>query len=415
MIAASPIDIPRRNLLPLLVQAAWLAISALLAIVLVARVRELLREAQTICVMPNCQPAQLTAAQLHWFNGLGLNPQYYGALIAVLFVGMNAVYWILAGAIIRRRPADPMALFSAFMLVIFVGTTIGSFTQTAPGLPGLVQTLTTILAWAGGSAIPVYLYIFPGGRFAPRWPVVFLIPWVVQIGFSEFVPDSALAGDQAAAIATVLAFAAVLGAHVYRFRRVSGPVERQQTKWVVYGIAAAIIGFQLATLLYSVPAMETNPLLPVITAALLFAFLLIIPSVITIAILRYHLYEIDVLINRTLVYGSLTLCLAALYIVCVVGLQALFRAVIGQSSDLAIAVSTLAVAAAFSPARLRLQRLIDRRFYRHKYDAARTLAALQTTLRNEIDLEALSDALVSVLYETVQPAVASVWLADEGR
>src|SRR5581483_9409119 len=141
--------------------------------------------------------AQLTASQEHWFHSLGLSPEVNGALIAALFVAMNGVFWTLAALIIRRRPNDPMAVFSAFMLVVFVGTTLGSFAETAPGLPGAIQVLTTILAWAGGSAIPIYLYIFPDGRFVPRWPAVILIPWVIQSAFSEFAPNSALADAQA--------------------------------------------------------------------------------------------------------------------------------------------------------------------------------------------------------------------------
>jgi small basic protein len=129
-----------------------------------------------------------------------------------------------------------------------------------------------------------------------------------------------------------------------------------------------------------------------------------------IAILRYRLWDIDLLINRTLVYGSLTLSLAALYIGGVLGLQALFQATTGQSSDLAIAIVTLAVAALFNPWRHQLQRFIDRRFYRHKYDAARVLLAFTSHLRDEVDLDDLSGDLVRVLQETVQPSSVSLWL-----
>jgi hypothetical protein len=134
------------------------------------------------------------------------------------------------------------------------------------------------------------------------------------------------------------------------------------------------------------------------------------PIAIGIAILRYRLYEIDTLINRTLVYGALTAILAALYFSGIVVLQRVFVAFTGEQSTLAVVASTLVIAALFNPLRRRVQAFVDRRFYRRKYDAAKTLEAFSAKLRNETDLEALSDNLVGVVKETMQPAHASLWL-----
>jgi hypothetical protein len=187
---------------------------------------------------------------------------------------------------------------------------------------------------------------------------------------------------------------------VVRFRRSRG-TERQQLKWFLYA-AAPIVAF---------PAIDT---LPVIVSGLLAGWVLVgLPVAIGIAVLRYRLYEIDLFINRTLVYGPLSAMLVLVYFGGVVGLQAALRTLTGQESTLAVVASTLAIAALFSPLRRRVQAFVDRRFYRKKYDAAKTLEAFSVKLRDETDLQALNDELVKVVRETMQPAHASLWLRPD--
>jgi len=196
-----------------------------------------------------------------------------------------------------------------------------------------------------------------------------------------------------------------------RFRHAGG-VERQQIKWLAYAASLVVLGTTLAYGVYGVTGARWTWRVGI---TLLAVGLVGTPIAVGIAISRYRLYEIDTLINRTLVYGALTAALAMLYLGGVATTQVIFRALTGQEEQpqLAIVVSTLVIAALFTPLRRRIQGFIDRRFYRRKYDARRTLEAFSAKLRDETDLEALSGDLVGVVRETIQPAHVSLWLRPD--
>jgi hypothetical protein len=187
-------------------------------------------------------------------------------------------------------------------------------------------------------------------------------------------------------------------------------VVRQQTQWFTYASAVVASG---AILQYIISEPLELVWLRGAAYALVLIGLVCIPISMGIAILRYRLYEIDMLINRTLVYGSLTAMLIALYFGSIVVLQRVFVLLTGEQSTLAVVASTLLIAALFTPLRRRIQGFIDRRFYRRKYDARKTLEAFSTKLKNETDLEALNNDLVGVVRETMQPAHVSLWLRSE--
>jgi hypothetical protein len=194
---------------------------------------------------------------------------------------------------------------------------------------------------------------------------------------------------------------------VVRFRRATGEV-RQQIKWFTLAAAFAAVSWVALTITYDTELQEVGQLLGLLS-------FLGIPLAVGTAVLRYRLYDIDVVINRTLVYGSLTATLALVYVGSVVSLQSVFRVLTGQESQLAVVASTLAIAALFNPLRRRIQSFIDRRFYRSKYDARKTLEAFSSKLREETDLEALNDDLVGVVAETMQPAHVSLWLRPDPK
>src|SRR3712207_1353693 len=214
----------------------------------------------------------------------------------------------------------------------------------------------------------------------------------------------------------------VLGAmyaQIYRYRYVSTPPERQQTKWVLFGILLWLLLMGILFVPYSIeinlPPGSPLPWWTLVNSTGWWLTMTIVPLSLSIAVLRYRLYEIDILINRTLVYGALTAMLAAVYFGGVTATQAMFRALTGQEQQpqLAIVISTLVIAALFNPLRRRIQGFIDRRFFRSKYDTAKTLEAFSARLRDETDLDALSGDLVGVVRETMQPAHVSMWLRPD--
>jgi hypothetical protein len=207
----------------------------------------------------------------------------------------------------------------------------------------------------------------------------------------------------------VIAFIGAAASVVVRFHRSRG-VERQQMKWFVY-VTVVLVGGSILT---SVIGMATGlRWLEQFSFVLSMVALVGLPITVGIAIFRYRLYEIDVVINRTLVYGPLTALLVLFYLAGVVSLQYVFRALTGQESQIAIVASTLLIAALFTPLRRRIQSFIDRSFYRRKYDARKTLEAFSAKLRDKTDLGALNNELVGVVRETMQPAHVSLWLRPD--
>jgi hypothetical protein len=215
------------------------------------------------------------------------------------------------------------------------------------------------------------------------------------LGVSAFRPVVGLAGPLVLLLLIVgIALGAVCLIRRYRHSPLD---ERVQIKWLMLAVSA----LPIVTLMGKVSSVADVLTVPALIA---------LPVSVAVAILRHNLYDIDLIIRRTLVYAVLTVLLGALYLVTVIALQGLARAITGQTSDLAVAIATLAAVALFSPLRQRIQTVIDRYFYRRKYDAARILAEFQSALRDEVDLNHLQQNMVTVVQETVQPAAVSLWL-----
>jgi hypothetical protein len=307
-----------------------------------------------------------------------------------------------------------MALFGAFVLVVFGGAALTSETPhaLAAAHPALWFPVR-LLDYLGQVSFCILFYVFPNGRFVPRWTrwlaIAVALLWVPDI----FFPGSSL--DLLGGRLFIGLLISLVVAQIYRYLWVSNPAERQQTKWVVSGVAVALVGFTTLLILANIVLSPESigPLAEMAAETCIYGLISLIPLSIGVAILRSGLYEIDIIINRTLVYGPLTATLVALYFGGIVLLQRVFVALTGEKSTLAVVASTLLIAALFSPLRRRIQAFIDRRFYRSKYDARKTLEAFSVKLREETDLETLNDELVGVVGETMQPAHVSLWLRSE--
>jgi hypothetical protein len=352
---------------------------------------------------------------------------------------LNAVFYSTVGALVASRRPENLV---GWLLCLFALSESVQLFGAEYAIYALLSRPNSLpageaMAWTSYWILPViiglsvfYLLLFPTGLLPSRgwrplaWlTVAFVFVGVISGAFSTGPVEglgpirnplgidgfSNVYGAVLDIMAPVLLVAAA--ASVFMRLRYAIGVESQQIKWFAYAAAATVIGLFLA---YVIPTVIDTPLwFERAGYAVLIAVIPAIPISIGIAILRYRLYDIDIIINRTLVYGSLTATLVALYFGGIVVLQRIFVALTGQQSTLAVVASTLLIAALFNPLRRRIQSFIDRRFYRRKYDARKTLEDFSVKLRDETDLDALEDDLVGVVTGTMQPAHVSLWLRPD--
>jgi hypothetical protein len=401
---------------------AWLSVTLLSLGLLIVSIPRHFAELQTVCYlsMDVCiENGLLTSAMVRGLQQLGLSVRFWAAYIVALN-SVSLLVWGAVGTVIFARKSDNrMALFIAFFLVTFgVGVVSSELLNTLARAHPTWWLPVQGIGFLGNACVMLFAYLFPNGRFVPGWTRWLAVGWIGLFVPVYFFPDSPFNYQNLPESINLTIFVGFLGtfvaAQVYRYRWVSNMMQRQQTKWVVFGAAAAIMGFLGAILpvIFDPSLEQTIPFLFVVNAGIQGSMLLI-PLSFGIAILRHRLYDIDVIIRRTLIYGALTAALALVYFGSVVLLQSIFRTLTGQTSQLVIVASTLVIAALFNPLRRRVQDVIDRRFYRSKYDAAKILAAFSATVRDETNLDRLTDQLVAVVEETMQPAHVSLWLRGE--
>ncbi len=373
---------------------------------MVERFRQPLNEG---CQIVECNPIDLTAEDLDVMPGTAASSSTLAWAVVTVNSIWNLAYLGAAVLIVSRRSDDWIALLVSFTLIALGAVAFSPANSILlvahPRVSPIVDSLETL----GYFSLLFLLLTFPDGRFTPRW-TRWTIPFLALI----LLPTPFLI---AGLIVILGSLAIAIYSQVHRYRHVSDAVQHQQTKWVAVGLASQLVVmgswiFIATQYPADVPsAARTTTLLVILPIVIILGS--VFPISVTVAILRYRLWDVDIVINRTLVYGSLTGVLALVYFASVVLLQFLLRGLTGQESPLAVVASTLVIAALFNPMRNRIQAVIDRRLYRRKYNAARTLETFGARVRDEVDLNELSGSLLEIVEQSVQPERVTLWLREQ--
>ena len=401
------------------VRLLWIVLAVFAVSSIVAGLPPAYRQLSQPCpaTQLDCFPA---AAEALFIQQLGLSLEFYAAetLIAtcIFAIGMFTV----AAFIFWLKTDDVLAVMIGFILVVFgFGNLLPTreLTQTQPILMWVVRLLWGLTTGTFG----VFLYLFPTGHFAPRWT-----RWLAFGGFVYAVtreilflafPQTFNSPNSVSLFTLVDALlqVVVLVILIYRYRRVFNTVQRQQTKWAMLGVvlfvAIALVDSVL-DLVFAQPGLS-RVVYRLIVAIPFTLFYPVLPLSLLVSILFYNLWDVDILINRTLVYGALTGMLGVIYFASVFLLQGAFRAVTGQTSDAAIVISTLVIAALFTPARGRIQTFIDRRFYRSRVDFREAFTAFAREVRTVIDLPELLRLLVNRTNDLLHITHSAVFLRND--
>lgn len=340
-------------------------------------------------ICPFIVSCEVTPSTTQALQHLALSPATYAAYNLALTMLQSLVFLGVGGFLFWRKSNEPIALVASFFLVSIA---LAPFLTSITYPPAVL--FLNILVICIFTALGYFLVTFPDGRFVPGWSWLLVVLWAVRTLFFLIPGPSNIASWPPVlnAIDEVVSYGGSLVVLIYRYVRVFSPSQRQQAKWLLFGFGGLFVVIILYDLIaYLLPGLATPDSLYLLAdGTLTMVTFLLIPLSVAMAILRARLWEIDVIIRRTLVYSTLTLLVVLLYWGLVLALGSLVRGFLGQQQNpLVLVASTLVIAVLFEPLRHGIQRVIDRRFYRRKYDAARTLSAFSATLRSEVDLDEL--------------------------
>jgi signal transduction histidine kinase len=395
-------------------RAVWVVVATLFLLTFAAGVIATIVHAQVVCPASSCPNEPPQAFVRHALKEAGLSYGfflYYNLVVSVIFAVPFAVVALL---LFWRRSDDGMALFTSLALLGFGLVTFSPIANALIDLVPATRWAVAPLIIAGSVAFFVFLYIFPTGRFAPRWTIVVAIIWSLQQFAQQMFPSSPLNTSVWPLFGQLVIWTVFLGSviysQIYRFRRLTNEAQRQQTKWVVYGVTAALIGYYvnetaLAFIIGDVNHLTANGLrAALISTAIAYLALMAVPLSIGVAILRYRLFDVDLLINRTLVYGALTVCVIGLYVLIVGGFSVVFQS---EGNPVVALLATGVVAVAVQPLQQRLQHAANRLIYGQR-DAPYTVLS---ELGRRLEATLAPDATLPVIVETAATALKLSYVA----
>jgi hypothetical protein len=387
-------------------RAAWLIYAVLVVFILIFTFKSWAGITLHSCAGQATCPGQLSLEDVQIAAQMGIPSSF---IIALYVISSMLARWSLAIVglvIVFKRSNDWMALIlsAGFISTLIEGSSI-------PAVVNNPLDVLIILAYIIGTGLWMPIpFIFPNGQFVPRWT-----RWVAAV-ITPLIMISLLPLGIPWLMSGILAIWLILGivSVIYRYRRQSNPTERQQIKWVGIGFLIAFIAaiyWSIGQALYPIGSPSSERVIFSIINAIIYPLAYgSLAACMGVAILRYRLWDVDLLVRRTLVYSLLTGTLALVFFGAVALLQAVFTSLTGQSSAVSVVVSTLGIAAIANPLRSRIQNFIDRRFYRKRYNAERIVEGFTARLRDEVDLEELEDMLVSVVDQTLKPSSISLWV-----
>ncbi len=387
-----------------LARSVWIAVVVFNLALLVASIPAFIATLYNVCTTAACHvffaPYTVKQIQAAGFS-VNFSLTYFYAVLVIFWLAFLAI-----GAVIFwLRSNDFIALYTSFALVTF-GMAFNSSSVTLLGPAWWLPI--QFVAFLGSVSFGTLFYLFPNGLFVPRWTRWLIVGWVVYSVVNYFFPNSPLGESWLIKLLFLCLVVSLLAAQVYRYRRISSQVERQQTKWVIFGVSIGLVGFSLVILLYYsnllLSIFQFGPRYDLAAGTAVYVFILLIPLSIAFAILRSRLWDIDLIINRTLVYGALTLSVIGLYVLVVVGLGSLIQV---QGNIILSLLATGIIAVLFQPLRLRLQRGINRLMYGERDDPYAVLARLG----NRLEATLVPEKVLPIIVETIAQALKLPYVA----